>query len=139
MTKVNMPSTDDIESDYSTKVTYSPSDRKNKARLKSKYQFLRAVQRLGHQDLDRVSPFFNDEGCSALYECVYNVLINPNIKGRKKLKNKLDGKKLDLRYLANPKYSNVGKRKRTKKVGGAILSTILGTAVPLLLSYLLGK
>lgn len=111
---------------------------KRKLIQRTKYNFLKAFNALPHSDKDKVLPYLSDEACDIIYECIRNVLENKRISGRETLRTTLKTKKKDLRYLINPKVSRIQKRKRTKKVGGAIISTILAAAIPLLLSALGG-
>ncbi len=112
---------------------------RRKQDLVNRYTFLKSLQSLPHQKLDSVLPFLNEKGCSAIYECIRNVLENPGVKNRKSLVKKLEANKKTLRYLVSAKGTFPRKFKKTQKVGGAIISTILGVAIPLLLKFLSGK
>lgn len=109
---------------------------KRKSVNRAKYNFLKSLHSLNHHAKDAILPYLSDDGCEAVFECIKNILENPRVRGRASLRKVLSGRKKDLRYLINPKVSITKKRQRTKKVGGAILSTILGAALPLLIGAL---
>ena len=96
---------------------------------------------LKNNEKEALIPYLSPDACCALSECVKNVLENPNIVSnkRKKLSALLKIHKKDLRAIANNKTNDSLRHKKIKKVGGAIISTILGVAIPLLLSYLMKK
>jgi len=81
----------------------------------------------------------DDNSCEAIYEVIANVLQNPRVSpsSAKKLKRKLAPHKNTLRYLATPTRSKKVKRKKLVQMGGSAFSTILNTAIPLLLPLLL--
>lgn len=112
---------------------------KKKSANRAKYKFLKGVHSLTHDDKDAVLPYLNEAGSEAIYECVQNVIKNSAVSNRKDLRTKLIPHKKNLKYLINPKISHAKKKVRSKKVGGAIFTTILAAALPMLLSSLFGK
>lgn len=102
----------------------------------SKAAFLKALNKLSPSDLDAVIPYLGAPGCSAIYECVHNVLRNGDIPNKSKMIKLLSPHKAAVRYLVDPKKSAKAKRGKLTEVGGAILAPILATAVPFLIDLI---
>ena len=118
-----------------TKIKTQKYDAKIKPRSQVKQkraEFLRALHKLKGPELNNVIPYLNANGTKSIYECVHNVLHNPKIQQKAKLRKLLSPHKADIRYLADPRHSDTGKRQKLAKVGG-FLPAILGAALPVLI------
>lgn len=109
---------------------------KKRSSRQSKASFLSAINKLSPADLDAVIPYLSTVGCSAIYECVHNVLRNSAIPNKAKLRKLLSPHKNSIRYLVDPKNNSKARKEKMTEVGGAILAPILGVAVPLLVDLI---
>ena len=81
----------------------------------------------------------DDQACEGLCEMLHNIVENKKVpeESRKKLLHVLKPYKKEVRYLTNAKITNRSlKKRRLSQMGGFVLSTILGVAIPLLTSLL---
>lgn len=115
--------------------------KQSRKKLREILPFLQTVKELRPAHRAIILAHLDDSSCEALYEAVYNVLRNPrlSVSQRIQLKKVLQPHKACLRSLVNKKASTKTKRKKLYEVGGFPLTTILATAIPLLIDILRGK
>lgn len=111
------------------------------ARLKSKLRFLKLLHSLPKSQQSAIVPYLSDNACECIYEAISNIQQQPiaNDQVRRKLKRKLGPYKKDLKFLAKPGGSAQAKRIRLHKKGGALITTLLATVIPMVASALLGR
>lgn len=112
--------------------------RRNRQSTRKLVSFLQTLKELRPVHRSIMLGHLKDESCESLYEVVANVLKNPRLSHKEKLKLKkaLSPYKSELRHLANKKKSRVSKHKKLLKLGGSPLASILQAAIPLLLSLI---
>lgn len=118
---------------YVNKLSMKKAPCKKSPSRQGKAGFLSAINKLSPTELDSVIPYLSSSGCSAIYECVHNVLRNSNIPNKSKLRKLLLPHKNNIRYLVDGKNSSRARRGKLTEVGGAIIAPILAAAVPFLI------
>jgi len=101
---------------------------------------LQALKSVRPECRDKLLEHLNDSGCEILFETIKNVLRNDKVKAhsRAKLKKVLAPHKNALRYISKKGKPLTLKKKRLRQIGGNPLTSILTTAIPLLLQIISG-
>jgi hypothetical protein len=101
--------------------------------------FLKKLKRSGRSNKAQLIAGCDRGQVNALCECVDNVLrgvVKPTARQKNRLKKHFD----TLANLANPKVHWEDKQKYLKsQQGGALLSTVLGIALPALIAFLTSR
>ena len=133
---------------------------------KPEIELIRTLKKLKSEDQKSIIKYLDETALNLIGECFHNILsTNLRLKKRdkKRLKEKLHGNEKLIRYISNKnrplekrrqKLTQSGKTllfiwilieifflRRTKSfiTGGAILSTILGVALPFLIEFIARK
>ena len=101
-----------------------------KRTLKKLLPLLRVIAKLSEDEKRIVFQFLTHEGCEGIYECVDNILHNPNIPtdDRKQMHFSLSAYKDQLRFLTNREKKAEEKKKvlqQAYKPMGTIFSYVL--------------
>lgn len=107
-----------------------------KSDLNTIYLLCKILKRLKPHEQQVILSYLNDRGLQVLYTCIHNGLYNPGVKSRQKLRQKLMTHKKILRYLSDPRNSNVQKKRKLTQIGGS-LSLILGAVMPIVADLLM--
>ena len=85
---------------------------------------LKVLNKLEEEDRRVLIPYLTHEGCSGIYECVDNILHNPNIptEHRKQIHFELNGQRDNLRFLASKKQPAEDKKKVLQRTNQSIRS-----------------
>ena len=98
--------------------------------LKKVFPLLRILSKLDEEDRRILLQYLTHDGCEGVYECVHNVLYNPNIpaEDRKQMHFQLNDHKEQLRFLASKKQKAEEKKKvllRANKPLGPIFNYVM--------------
>lgn len=95
------------------------------------------MKKIKPEEREQIIHHLSDNAVQSLSECVYNIVKEENSgldeRTKKRLKKKLGHQKNVARVLASSSKSIKAKRKALTQHGG-FLGTILGAAIPLLIS-----
>ena len=116
---------------------------KKLANIQQKLKFLKILKKLKPAEQEVIIGKLSEDGINELSEAVYNTLycdMSMTKAARKRLRNKIFHFENDLRFIANKnKPWQSRQRKLQTQSGGAIVSTILGTVIPLVASLIANR
>ena len=128
------------ESEEETEIDEEEQNKKQAKKWEKRLPLLKALHSLNSPEhITTLLPQLNDRGNETIGECLKCITLNTKLAKTDAFKKKSDlfkKKQKFLKQLARKKVSKVEKPKLIRQVGGSLILTALGFAIPLITDFI---